>query len=345
MEKMADKKSSKRSGGSNRERLIYVLKLLSERSDSSHPVTMEEIQEFLLSKNMTADRRAIYSDIRALRDLGYDIKQLKGAFFGYYMATRVFDSAELRLLVDSVQSSRFITARKTSELIKKIESLTSLYEGSDLQRQVYVTGRVKSMNESVYYNVDRISTAINSDTAMTFRYFDYDTKVKKAYHQEGRSYQVSPCALIWDNENYYLLGYDEEAGMMKHFRVDKMENIELTDRERTGTDDFRTEDLSNYSVMHFGMYHGELQRVHIRFRNRLAGQVIDRFGKDISMFPDIDGYFNIDVRVAVSPVFFSWVFSFGSDAEITGPENVRQQAREFLASIRNVYDDEAATDQ
>lgn len=323
--------------GYTRERPLLILRLLMESSDEAHPVSMDQILEMLEKEGIPASRKSVYQDIDSLVACGYDIVSLKGARFGYYLSSRNFEPAELKLLVDSVQSSRFITTKKTSELIKKIESLASRHEGADLQRQVYVTGRVKSMNESVYNNVDRISTAINTNSSITFKYFDYDTSLKKVYHQDGTYYSVSPFALIWDNENYYLLGYDEPAEMMKHFRVDKMEHISLTDRRRTGTDLFRTEDLSGYSVMHFGMYHGELQNVRIRFRNRLAGQVIDRFGKDISMFPDIDGFFNIDVKVAVSPVFFSWIFSFGDDAEIIRPESVRKEAEEYLARLLSVY--------
>ncbi|MBR4929118.1 MAG: WYL domain-containing transcriptional regulator [Oscillospiraceae bacterium] len=324
--------------GNTRERPLLILRLLMENSDESHPVSMDEILQMLEKEGIPANRKSVYQDIDSLTSCGYDVVTLKGARFGYYLSSRRFEPAELKLLVDSVQSSRFITTKKTSELIRKIESLASRHEGADLQRQVYVTGRVKSMNESVYNNVDRISTAINSNSSVTFKYFDYDTSLKKVYHQDGVYYSVSPFALIWDNENYYLLGYDEPAGMMKHFRVDKMEHISVTGRKRTGTEHFRTEDLSGYSVMHFGMYHGELQNVRIRFRDRLAGQVIDRFGKDISMFPDTDGFFNIDVKVAVSPVFFSWIFSFGDDAEILGPTGVREEAARYLRKISSIYE-------
>ena len=323
----------------NRQRLLCVLRYLMEHSDSSHPVGTEELIAHLEKNGITADRRAIYEDVRSLSASGYDITQLKGHTFGYYISTRTFENAELKLLVDSVQSSRFITTRKTTDLIKKIESLASTHESRDLQRQVYVTGRVKSMNESVFFNVDRISTAINSSVSIRFRDFDYDTSAKKVYHHDGKTYSVSPYALIWDNENYYLLGFDEDDGIMKHFRVDKMESIVSSGLPRKGGDLFREEDLSGYSVMHFGMYHGELRRVRIRFSNRLAGQVIDRFGKDIMMIPDGDGHFSIDVPVAVSPVFFSWVFSFGTDAEITGPENVRADAAEYLRSLSSLYAD------
>ncbi|MBR4797746.1 MAG: WYL domain-containing transcriptional regulator [Oscillospiraceae bacterium] len=324
--------------GNTRERPLLILRLLMENSDESHPVSMDEILQMLEKEGIPANRKSVYQDIDSLTSCGYDVVTLKGARFGYYLSSRRFEPAELKLLVDSVQSSRFITTKKTSELIRKIESLASRHEGADLQRQVYVTGRVKSMNESVYNNVDRISTAINSNSSVTFKYFDYDTSLKKVYHQDGVYYSVSPFALIWDNENYYLLGYDEPAEMMKHFRVDKMEHISVTGRKRTGTEHFRAEDLSGYSVMHFGMYHGELQNVRIRFRDRLAGQVIDRFGKDISMFPDTDGFFNIDVKVAVSPVFFSWIFSFGDDAEILGPTGVREEAARYLRKISSIYE-------
>ncbi|MBR5045161.1 MAG: WYL domain-containing transcriptional regulator [Oscillospiraceae bacterium] len=324
--------------GNTRERPLLILRLLMENSDESHPVSMDEILQMLEKEGIPANRKSVYQDIDSLTSCGYDVVTLKGARFGYYLSSRSFEPAELKLLVDSVQSSRFITTKKTSELIRKIESLASRHEGADLQRQVYVTGRVKSMNESVYNNVDRISTAINSNSSVTFKYFDYDTSLKKVYHQDGVYYSVSPFALIWDNENYYLLGYDEPAEMMKHFRVDKMEHISVTGRKRTGTEHFRAEDLSGYSVMHFGMYHGELQNVRIRFRDRLAGQVIDRFGKDISMFPDTDGFFNIDVKVAVSPVFFSWIFSFGDDAEILGPTGVREEAARYLRKISSIYE-------
>ena len=324
--------------GNTRERPLLILRLLMENSDESHPVSMDEILQMLEKEGIPANRKSVYQDIDSLTSCGYDVVTLKGARFGYYLSSRSFEPAELKLLVDSVQSSRFITTKKTSELIRKIESLASRHEGADLQRQVYVTGRVKSMNESVYNNVDRISTAINSNSSVTFKYFDYDTSLKKVYHQDGVYYSVSPFALIWDNENYYLLGYDEPAEMMKHFRVDKMEHISVTGRKRTGTEHFRAEDLSGYSVMHFGMYHGELQNVRIRFRDRLAGQVIDRFGKDISMFPDTDGFFNIDVKVAVSPVFFSWIFSFGEDAEILGPTGVREEAARYLRKLSSIYE-------
>ena len=318
-------------------RLLTILKYLAENSDEEHIATMEALQSHLASQGIPSERRAIYDDMHALADFGYDIVFLKGARFGYYMRSRTFEGPELKLLVDSIQSSRFITERKTISLIRKIASLGSAYEAKDLQRQVYVSGRVKSMNESVYYNVDALSSAINQNNAVTFRYFDYDVNREKLYRQDGEKYTVSPFALIWDNENYYLLGYDEPAEMMKHFRVDKMDRINRLDRKRKGGKYFRAEDLSRYSVMHFGMYHGDTVKVRMRFAERLSGPVIDRFGKEVTMIPQNDGSFTVEEQIAVSPVFFSWIFSFGTDAEILGPESVRTEAAEYLESLSSLY--------
>ena len=320
-------------------RLLNILRYLSDNTDAEHYATVESIQEYLSSQGIAAERRAIYDDMHALAEFGYDIVFLKGARFGYYMNSRVFEGPELKLLVDSIQSSRFITERKTISLIKKIASLGSVHEAKDLERQVFVSGRVKSMNESVYYNVDSLSTAINQSNAVTFRYFDYDVNGEKVYRQDGERYTVSPFALIWDNENYSLLGYDESADMMKHFRVDKMDRINILDRRRKGSSHFKAEDLSRYSVMHFGMYHGDTVRVRMRFSDRLSGPVIDRFGKEVSMIPQSDGSFTVEEQIAVSPVFFSWIFSFGTDAEIVGPESVRKEAADYLKELNGLYTD------
>ncbi|MBQ3280845.1 MAG: WYL domain-containing protein [Eubacterium sp.] len=320
-------------------RLLNILRYLSDNTDAEHYATVESIQEYLSSQGIAAERRAIYDDMHALAEFGYDIVFLKGARFGYYMNSRAFEGPELKLLVDSIQSSRFITERKTISLIKKIASLGSVHEAKDLERQVFVSGRVKSMNESVYYNVDSLSSAINQSNAVTFRYFDYDVNGEKVYRQDGERYTVSPFALIWDNENYYLLGYDEPADMMKHFRVDKMDRINILDRRRKGSSHFKAKDLSRYSVMHFGMYHGDTVRVRMRFSDRLSGPVIDRFGKEVSMIPQGDGSFTVEEQIAVSPVFFSWIFSFGTDAEIVGPESVRKEAADYLKELSGLYKD------
>jgi len=320
-----------------RARLLCVLDYILTNSDEDHPVSTEAIITHLAARGHSADRRTVYEDIHAIEAAGYDIISLKGSSFGYFISARTFEDAELRLLVDSIQSSRFITEKKTLSLIKKIESLTSVHRAADLQRQVYVSGRVKSMNETVYYNVDSLSDAINRSVMVTFRYFDYDITAEKVYRRGGAAYHVSPYALIWDNENYYLLAYDAEDSMMKHFRVDKMNRITATGEPREGAEEFTGIDLSRYSVMHFGMFHGDTVDVSMRFSTRLSGPVIDRFGKDVRMIPDGDDHFTVTLPIAVSPVFFSWIFSFGEDAEITGPPAVRSEAAAYLEKLVSVY--------
>ena len=264
--------------------------------------------------------------------------QSKGKTTGYYIASRDFELPELKLLVDSVQSSKFITHKKTLALIKKIESLASIYDAQLLQRQVYVRNRVKSMNESVYYNVDEISNAINADRRIRFRYFELDVNKQRRFRHNGAVYEISPFALMWDDENYYMLGYDAAAGKMKHYRVDKMVGIETTGQERQGKDCFAGIDMSAYSKQVFGMFTGSGQTVKLRFENPLVGAVIDRFGKEVMLIPDGDEHFTVSVDVAVSPQFYAWLFGFGTAVEILSPESARRELSERAKAVAVLYE-------
>ena len=244
----------------------------------------------------------------------------------------------MKLLVDSVQSARFITAKKTNELIKKIEGLASKYEASKLHRQVYVTQRVKTINESIYYNVDAIHTAIAENSQITFRYFQWNVKKEMELRKGGALYRVSPWALSCDDENYYMIAYDDVEEKIKHFRVDKMLHIEMNGKKREGKQVFQSFDIAVYSRKMFGMYGGEEQLVKIQCVNELAGVIIDRFGKEISMIP-VDGkHFTASVRVAVSRQFLSWVMALGEGAKIVGPEPVVEQVREETKRLMQQYD-------
>ena len=206
-------------------KLIYLLRFLEEKSDEEHPVRLQDMLEELKRYSVSAERKTIYSDLEALREAGYDIQQAGGA---YWLAERRFELAELKLLVDSVQASRFITRKKSGELIGKLEALTSVGEARQLQRQVYVLNRVKTMNESIYYNVDGIHAAIAHGNQIRFRYFDYDVRKEKVYRRGGGAYQVSPFALTWAEENYYLVAYSSEAKQLRHYRVDRMSDLRET---------------------------------------------------------------------------------------------------------------------
>ena len=318
-------------------KLLVLLRYLMRNSDEAHPVTVQDMIEELARQDISAERKTIYDDIESLRRFGVDIVQRKDRGTGYYVAARDFELPELKLLVDSIQSSKFITQRKTLSLIKKLENLASVYDAQLLERQVYVRGRVKSMNESVYYNVDEISGAISRDRAIRFKYFEFTIAGERRYRHEGAWYLVSPFALIWDDENYYLLAWDASAARLKHYRVDKMTQIEALEQRREGKEAFRKLDMASYSQRVFGMFAGEEKRVRLRFLNHLAGAVIDRFGKGTILTPDGDEHFIIAVDLVVSPQFFAWVFGFGSEAEILSPESVRRQMGREAASIAALY--------
>lgn len=318
-------------------KLLYLLRFLMQNSDEAHPLSMAQIIEELAGNGISAERKSIYDDIESLRLFGFDIVQLKGKNGGYYIGERDFELPELKLLVDSVQSSKFITQDKTYKLIKKIESLASIYDGQLLQRQVFVTNRVKSMNESIYYAVDVISDAITRNRKIRYQYFEYTVNKEKRLRHGGKFYEISPFSLIWDDENYYMLGWDSEAEKMKHYRVDKMQKVSLSDYEREGVEEFEKFDMSAYSKTVFGMFGGTEQKVRLRFANHLVGVVLDRFGRETTVIPDGDEHFTVTLNVVVSPQFFGWVFGFGSDVEILSPEEIRDEMKKQAEEIFKKY--------
>lgn len=318
-------------------KLLYLVKFLMQHSDEEHPVSTARIIEELGRNGISAERKSIYDDIESLRLFGVDIIQIKGKNGGYYIGERDFELPELKLLVDSVQSSKFITQDKTYKLIKKIESLASVYDGQLLQRQVFVSNRVKSMNESIYYAVDVISDAITQNKKIRYQYFEYTVEKERRFRHDGAFYEVSPFALIWDDENYYMLAWDSEAEKMKHYRVDKMYKASMTDSEREGIEAFEKVDMSAYTKSVFGMFGGKEQKVKLRFSNHLVGAVLDRFGRDIMVIKDGDEHFTVSVNVVVSQQFLAWVFGFGEEAEIISPEEVRNEMKKQAAAIAKKY--------
>lgn len=319
-------------------KLLYLLRFFMERTDEEHPVTMPQIIAELAAGDIHADRKTVYSDIEELQRFGFDIiKEPAGRVTHYYMGSREFELAELKLLVDSVQSSRFITERKSRKLIHKLEHLVSNYEAAKLQRQVYVTGRIKADNEGILYNVDLIHSAIAGNVKIKFQYFQWNVKKEKELRHQGKMYQVSPWALSWDNENYYLIGYDSDASQIRHYRVDKMLRLVLTEEAREGEECFGEFDMAAYSSKLFGMFSGTEQSVRLEFENRLAGVVIDRFGQDVTFFRRDSEHFEIVVKVVVSSQFFGWLFALGSGVRILAPDEVRKQLQKELTKLLEQY--------
>lgn len=319
-------------------KLVYLMKILLEKTDETHSITMSEIIDALQAYGIGAERKSLYDDLETLRVYGMDIiGTQEDRKYYYHVGNRQFELAELKLLVDSVQSAKFITEGKSNELIKKIEGLASQYEASQLHRQVFVNGRVKTMNESIYYNVDRIHTAIAENSRIRFRYFQWNVDKEMELRHNGAVYEVSPWALSWDDENYYLIAYDGTQGIIKHFRVDKMLNIESSGEQREGKQMFKSFNMAAYARKTFGMYGGVEEWVRIKCDNSLAGVMIDRFGKDISMTRLNEKQFVATVDVAVSRQFMAWVIGLGDGAEIIGPESVVDEMREEIKRLTGQY--------
>lgn len=322
-------------------KLLYLIKILSENTDENHGVTIQDIIDRLSAYDITAERKSLYSDIALLTDYGYDIISVKeGKSYLYKLVSREFELAELKLLVDSVQSSKFITEKKSNELIKKLESLASRYEGISLHRQVYVANRKKTSNESIFNNVDIIQEAIATNKKVSYLYFNYDINKEKVFRHDGKRYIISPWALTWDDENYYMVGFDEEASSIKHYRVDKMMKIFVTDASRVGKDHFDKFDMAVYSNKVFGMFGGDEETVSLCCHNSMAGVIIDRFGEDITMIKKDEEHFTVRINVMLSPQFYAWVFSLENKVKITGPDNVIEDMKNKLSDTLKGYDND-----
>lgn len=303
-------------------KLLYLMKILQEKTDENHALTVPQIIEELARCGISAERKSIYDDLEALRIFGLDIVSVKAKATGYLVAGRTFQLPELKLLADAVASAKFITEKKSRELIRKIESLTSIYEAKQLQRQVYVLGRVKAMNEQIYYNVDAIHQAIAQDRKIAFRYFEYTLEKQKQFRNEGAAYVVSPYALSWDDENYYMIAYYEKHPNLSHFRVDKMEDIALLEAPRQKLPDRKEFCPAEYAKKVFGMFGGEEELLTLQFDNSLIGVVLDRFGREITICPRNGSSFVVRVNALVSPTLLGWLFSFGDKVKILAPEDL-----------------------
>lgn len=328
------------SRGANQKFKIYRLaQIMLERTDEEHYLTMPEIIAALKEYDIPADRKSLYADLKDLEILGIEVEGAQiGHRYRYHVLNHPFELPELKLLVDAIQSSKFITERKSNALIKKLEKLVSKYDAMKLQRQVYVSGRIKTMNESIYYTVDAIHNAIAQNKKIRFQYFQWNVKKELQLRHGGAWYHISPWGLSWDDENYYLVGFDSEAGLIKHFRVDKMLRIALSNETREGREHFKKLDMADYARKSFGMFGGEEETVKLQVSNGLAGVIIDRFGKDVMMIPVDEDHFNVSVDVRVSRQFLGWVFSLGESVRILGPEAVVDQMKAETQRLIGQYD-------
>ena len=325
--------------GSNQKFKLYRLaQIMMEQTDDEHYITMPEIIEELAKYDVTADRKSVYADLRDLSILGIEVEgEPIGNRYHYHVVSRAFELPELKLLVDAIQSSKFITEKKTNRLIKKLETLVSKYDAQKLQRQVFVSGRIKTMNESIYYTVDAIHNAISENKKIKFQYYQWNVKKEMELRHNGAWYHISPWGLSWDDENYYLVGYDSEAEQIKHYRVDKMLHIRMSNESREGKEYFKKLDMADYAKKSFGMFGGKEQTVKLLVHNSLAGVIIDRFGKDIMMIPEDEQYFTVNVDVHISRQFLGWVFSLGEQVRILKPDEVVVEMKKEIKRLNQQY--------
>lgn len=316
-----------------KQKILYILDYLRHHTDESHCVSTAQILDHLAANGIKAERKSIYSDIETLCDYGFDIVHGNGRGNGYRLVSREFELPEVKLLVDLVQSSKFITTKKSRELISKLERFVSDNDAHTLQRQVIVADRNKTANENIYYNVDVIYSAIADNVRIRFHYFDWNVKKQMKLRKEGAFYQVSPWLLTWDDENYYLVAFDSQAGLMKHYRVDKMLDIELTGEDRDGRHAYEQIDVAAYSRKTFGMFAGEEKTIQLLCDNSMTGVIIDRFGKGISLRPYDEDHILARADIAVSPQFFGWLAGLSGRVRIFSPGSVADAYRDYLQNL------------
>ncbi|MDO5302136.1 MAG: WYL domain-containing protein [Tissierellia bacterium] len=327
-----------RKGENQKLKLLYLYTMFQKQTDEDHGMTMPEIIDFLKAHGVNADRKTLYQDFKELGDFGLEIFREQVGHRHYYYATQhLFELPELKLLVDSVQASKFITDKKSLELIGKLSSLTSVHQADQLQRQVYVMRENKTLNEAIYYNVDVIHQAISSQRSIAFRYTQWNLDKKLEDRKNGIPYEVSPWALLWDDENYYLIGYDNAGKTIKHYRVDKMKDTTTLQAPREGREAIAQYDLGRYTSRRFGMFGGEEQVVNLHCHNDMIGVLLDRFGTDLPIQPLDEEHFTTQVSVVPSRQFFGWIIGLGPKVTISGPKSVAQEMRTILQELKSQY--------
>lgn len=311
-------------------KLLVLYQLLLRKGDEDHPITTPALIEALEGEGISAERKSIYTDMETLRELGLDVQLRKGREGGWFVGEREFELPELKLLVDAVQSSRFISRKKSESLIGKLSGLTSEHQARQLRRQVYVDRRVKTDNEGVYYAIDQLHTAIAGRRLVSFRYFDYNARREKVLRRGGELYRVTPFGLIWSDENYYMVGWEQGGSEMRHYRVDRMSGLAVCAETGDTPRGYEKFDLAEYGQKHFHMFSGKEAKVRLRCASRFVNVMLDRFGQEAMLIPDGEDHFVLTVEAVVSPQFYGWLFGLGHEVELTAPSWAVKEYREML---------------
>jgi len=318
-------------------KIMILAKIFHEQTDEEHPLSLKDIAEELQNKyDIKAERKSLYDDIETLKSLDFDICTTRDKTTRYFLASRDFELPELELLTDAVQASRFITYEKSISLIKKLEKLSSVHQAKKLYRSVYISDKFKSKNKTTYYAIDAIHEGISQGKKLTFYYFRYNEKKEKVYRHDKKLYTVSPIALVWDDEKYYLIAYDSDEEKIKHYRVDKMDSASCSDEPCDTQEHVKNSELGLYTGSHFGMFGGDKEKVTLCCDNSLADVILDRFGSETAIFRNGET-FNVNVDVIISPIFISWLFSFGNKIKVIHPQYVADKVKETANEVLKQY--------
>ena len=321
-----------------KQKLLTMKKLFETRTDEDHSLTGAKLIEILGGIGIKAERKTIYDDIKTLCDSGMDIVTVKdGHSNAYYLGERAFQDEELFVLADAVASSRFLTKKKSQELIKKLQTLTSEYKANQLRRLIYVDNRTKNFNETIYYTINTIQSGIFDEKEIRFRYTEFNPDKKQILKHGGEFYTVSPYSLVWENENYYLVCYCNKHEKICRYRVDRMISVELTDNSVRKLSDEEKADVTNLQSL-YGMFGGKLESVTMQFDNSLANVVIDKFGMNCHPHRNSETTFTLTADVQIAPTFWGWFFQFGNKARLLAPDSVIDQAKEYLDEIAKSYE-------
>lgn len=333
---MADK-------GYTKLKLLYVKDFLDKQSDEEHPVSVEDINEMLLAKEIECERKSIYSDVKTLKEYGMDILSVRQPKTGYCVCSRDFELPELRLLIDAVQAANFITPKKTKELIKKIGTLCSVSQAKMLEKQVYIEKRHKCSNEEIYYNIDIINRAIQSGKRISFIYQkrQLDTAENKVVTEE-KEFSVSPYAMIWSNDHYYLIANNQKYNNLMHTRIDRMKKVEILEeraRKFSEVSPYKSYfDSADYSGKIFNMFSGDTQTLEMLCDNSMLEEIVDRFGNNaLIRTGDDETRFLVDTKCVISEGLVSWIMQFGGRIEVLEPASLREQVKTRAEEIARMY--------
>jgi predicted DNA-binding transcriptional regulator YafY len=316
-------------------KMMLIYKMLYEKTDENHNMTVNDMIEELSGSGIKAERKSIYNDLKVLKDMGYDIIGIKSRTYSYYMGSREFQMPELKLIIDAVVSAKFLTAKKTKDLVEGLCKLTSRTMKKELVSNTGAYNRNKSTNENVYYNINSINEAITKNAKIRFSYFDYDIKKNKVYRGVKGKYKVSPYTLIWEDENYYMICYYDRYNITQ-FKVDKMESIEIL-REKIDPEKKKEFNLAAYTKPMFNMFKGDPVKAEILFDNSLLNVVFDRFGLDINIKEVDRKHFLACVDVSISPTFIAWLFTFSDKAKVLSPKSLVDEIETTISKLAQIY--------